>query len=71
VARMALAGARRSASVIPVLVNGAAGAVVVEDGRASTVMGFTVFGDKIVEIDVITDPARLSQLALDIDSLSR
>jgi RNA polymerase sigma-70 factor, ECF subfamily len=71
VARMALAGARRSASVIPVLVNGAAGAVVVEDGRASTVMGFTVSGDKIVEIDVITDPARLSQLGLDIGSLSR
>jgi ketosteroid isomerase-like protein len=71
VARMALAGARRSASVIPVLVNGAAGAVVVEDGRASTVMGFTVSGAKIVEIDVITDPARLSQLGLDIGSLSR
>jgi hypothetical protein len=35
------------------------------------VMGFTVSGDKIVEIDVITDPARLSQLGLDIGSLSR
>jgi RNA polymerase sigma factor (sigma-70 family) len=62
VARMALAGARRSASVVPILVNGTAGAVIVEDGRATVVMGFTVSGDKIVEIDVITDPARLGPL---------
>jgi RNA polymerase sigma-70 factor (ECF subfamily) len=66
---MALAGARRSASVLPVLVNGAAGAVIVEDGRATTVMGFTVRGGKIAEIDVVADPERLGQLRLDPASL--
>lgn len=69
VGRMALAGARRSASVIPALVNGAAGAVIVEDERATTVMGFTVSGGKIVEIDVVADPARLGQLRLDLATL--
>jgi len=69
VARLARAGARRSASVHPVLVNGTAGAVIVEEGRAITVMGFTVSGGKIVEIDAITDPGRLSQLELDLASL--
>jgi RNA polymerase sigma factor (sigma-70 family) len=62
VARMALAGARPSASVLPVLVNGAAGAVIVEDGRVTNVMGFTVSGGKIVEIDVVTDPERLRKI---------
>ncbi len=70
VARLARAGARPSASVLPVLVNGAAGAVIVEDGRATTVMGFTVSGGKIVEIDVVTDPGRLGQLGLDLASLT-
>lgn len=69
VARLARAGARTSASVLPVLVNGTAGAVIVEDGRATSVMGFTVSGGRIVEIDVVTDPGRLSQLGLDLASL--
>ena len=70
VARMALAGTRPSATVLPVLVNGTAGGVVVEDGRVTVVMGFTVSGGKIVEIDVITDPERLGQLGIDLASLS-
>jgi len=69
VARLACVGGRRSASVLPVLVNGTAGAVIVEDGRATTVMGFTVSGGKIVEIDVVTDPGRLGQIGLDLASL--
>jgi RNA polymerase sigma factor (sigma-70 family) len=64
VARMALGGARRPASVLPVLVNGTAGAVIVEDGRAALVMAFTVSGGKIVEIDVITEPERLRHIEL-------
>ena len=64
VARMAVAGARPSASILHVLVNGAAGAVIVEDGRATVVMGFAVSGGKIVEIDVITEPERLRQIDL-------
>jgi RNA polymerase sigma-70 factor (ECF subfamily) len=66
---MALAGARPFATVLPVLVNGTAGGVVVEDGRVTVVMGFTVSGGKIVEIDVITDSERLSQLGIDLASL--
>jgi RNA polymerase sigma-70 factor (ECF subfamily) len=71
VARMALAGARRSASVLPVLVNGAAGAIIVEEGRATTIMGFSVAGGKIVEIHVVANPERLNELRLDLASLER
>jgi hypothetical protein len=33
-------------------------------GRPYSVMGFTVRGGKIVEIDILADPARLRQLDL-------
>jgi RNA polymerase sigma-70 factor (ECF subfamily) len=52
----------------PALVNGAAGVVIVLRGRPFAVIGFTVTGGKIVEIDVLADPARLEHLDLtDID----
>ena len=55
----------RSARTRPALVNGAAGIVSWSpDGRPFSVMGFTVRGGKIVEIDVIADPERLSRLDL-------
>jgi RNA polymerase sigma factor (sigma-70 family) len=50
--------------VRPAVVNGAAGVVVAPHGRPFSVMGFTVRGGKIVEIDVLADPARLEQLEL-------
>jgi RNA polymerase sigma-70 factor (ECF subfamily) len=46
------------------LVNGAAGVVVVEQGRVVSVMGFTVAGGRIVEMDVLADPERLARLDL-------
>jgi RNA polymerase sigma factor (sigma-70 family) len=46
------------------LVNGAAGIVVAPHGRLFSVMGLTVTGGKIVEIDVVADPERLRQLDL-------
>ena len=52
---------RLSDFVRPALVNGAAG-VVVTDGFATRVMGFTVSGGKIVAIDVLADPERLGRL---------
>jgi RNA polymerase sigma-70 factor (ECF subfamily) len=64
VAGNALMFARLSPFVRPALVNGAAGAVVVPQGRPFSVMGFTVKDGKIVEIDVITDPERLAELDL-------
>jgi RNA polymerase sigma factor (sigma-70 family) len=55
-----LAGFARAA-----LVNGAAGIVAFDtQGRPFSVMGFTVASAKIVEIDILADPARLRQLDL-------
>jgi RNA polymerase sigma factor (sigma-70 family) len=48
----------------PALVNGAAGAVLWRDGRPVGVLGFTVVGGLIVEIDVLADPVRLRRLNL-------
>jgi RNA polymerase sigma-70 factor, ECF subfamily len=56
--------ARLSQFIRPALVNGAAGVVVAPGGRPVAVMGFTVAGGKIVEIDVLADPARLRRLDL-------
>ncbi|GHF51977.1 DNA-directed RNA polymerase sigma-70 factor [Kitasatospora xanthocidica] len=49
----------------PALINGTAGAVVIGDnGRALSIMAFTVVDDAIVAIDVLTDPERLAALDL-------
>jgi RNA polymerase sigma-70 factor (ECF subfamily) len=64
VAARALTFARLSPFVRPALVNGAAGAVVAPRGEPFSVLGFTVVGGRIVEIDAITDPARLRALDL-------
>ena len=64
VAARALTFARLSPFVRPALVNGAAGAVVAPRGEPFSVMGFTVVGGRIVEIDAITDPERLRELDL-------
>ena len=64
VARSAiLGGALAGASVIPVLVNGAAGAVIVVGGRPFVVMGFIAAGGRILEIDAIADPSRITRIA--------
>ena len=48
-----------------VLVNGSIGLVSRRpDGRVFSVMGFTIAGGKIVEIDILADPERLSRLDL-------
>jgi RNA polymerase sigma-70 factor, ECF subfamily len=54
--------------VIPVVVNGAAGAVVAPHGRVFSVMAFTVTNGKVVQIDALLDPDRLRQLDLSIPS---
>ncbi len=51
------------ALVQPALVNGAAGAVITVRGRPVAVMGFTVVGGRIVEIDAIADPDRVRRVA--------
>ena len=64
VAEQALTFSQFAPFARPALVNGAAGVVVAPRGRPFSVMGFTVSGGKIVEIDILADPARLRQLDL-------
>jgi RNA polymerase sigma-70 factor (ECF subfamily) len=48
-----------------VLVNGNIGLVCrLPDGRLFSVIGFTIAGDKVVELDILADPDRLSRLDL-------
>lgn len=62
VAKRAAKGSARAAQ--PALVNGAVGVVVAPRGRLLMVLGFTITGGKIVEIDAIADPERLRHLDL-------
>jgi RNA polymerase sigma-70 factor (ECF subfamily) len=47
----------------PAIVNGSAGLVVVPGERPVAVLGFSISGDRIVELDLVADPAKLSALA--------
>jgi hypothetical protein len=67
VARQALTFARLAPVAREALVNGAAGFVVAPGGRPVAVAGFTVARGKVVEIDLLADPARLR--ALDLTAL--
>ncbi len=60
--RRAAKGRARAAR--PALVNGEVGVVVAPRGRLLMVLGFTISGGKIVEIDVVADPERFRQLEL-------
>jgi RNA polymerase sigma factor (sigma-70 family) len=51
-----------------VLVNGAPGIVSLREGKPYSVLAFTVRGGRIVEIDILSDPARLA--LLDLTALS-
>src|SRR5580693_2973152 len=66
VARQTLAIASIAAPKHPVLVNGAAGVVITLGGQPVAVMGFTVSGGKIVEINSIIDPDRIRRLDLSV-----
>jgi RNA polymerase sigma factor (sigma-70 family) len=63
VAGQALIGALPAAELHPALVNGAAGVVITVRGRPYAVLGFTVAGGKIIEIDAIADPERVQRIA--------
>jgi RNA polymerase sigma factor (sigma-70 family) len=64
VAEQALSFSRFARFARPALVNGAAGVVADTGGRLLAVLGFTVRHDRIVEIDILADPARLRRLDL-------
>jgi RNA polymerase sigma-70 factor (ECF subfamily) len=60
VARRALAGGRPFLQhARPAIVNGAAGVVVAPHGKTIAVIGITSAGGRIVEIDLVIDPAKL------------
>ena len=63
VAGRARAGGFPGAEVRPALVNGAAGAVVSLRGRPFAILGFTIRGNRIVEIDGIVGAERVRRLA--------
>jgi RNA polymerase sigma-70 factor (ECF subfamily) len=48
--------------VRPALVNGVAGTVSLKDGRPFAVAGFTIRNRRIAEMNVLTDPERLTHL---------
>jgi RNA polymerase sigma factor (sigma-70 family) len=64
VAERGLAFSRLAPFARPALVNGAAGFVVARYGRLLGIAGFTIAHGKIVEIDLLMDPARLRELDL-------
>ena len=64
VARQAAAFRRLDVDVRPALVNGAVGTVTLRDGRPFAIAGFTIRNRRIVEMDILADPERLSQLDL-------
>jgi RNA polymerase sigma factor (sigma-70 family) len=66
VAQRAFAFSRLAPLVQPVIVNGAAGVIVAPGGRMFSLKGFTVMAGRIVEIDILTDPARLGRLDLPV-----
>jgi RNA polymerase sigma-70 factor (ECF subfamily) len=66
VAGQALTYSRLGLLMLPALVNGAAGVVSILDGEPFSIGSVTVRGGKIVEMDILADPARLRQLDLTV-----
>jgi RNA polymerase sigma factor (sigma-70 family) len=64
IARNAITFARFAQYAQLALVNGAMGIVAMSGGKTYAIMGFTVRGGTIVEIDILADPERLRQLDL-------
>jgi RNA polymerase sigma-70 factor, ECF subfamily len=66
VASQALMFSGRGMLAQPALINGVPGAVTTRDGKPFAVGALTVRGGKIVAIDILADPERLSQLDLTV-----
>jgi RNA polymerase sigma-70 factor (ECF subfamily) len=66
VASQALMWSRVGLTMRRALVNGAAGLVSIRDGRPFSVGALTVQGGRIVEIDILADPARVRELDLTV-----
>ena len=66
VARGAVAFSRLDIDVRPALVNGAVGTVTLRHGEPFAIAGFTIRNRRIVEMDILADPERLSRVDLTI-----
>jgi RNA polymerase sigma-70 factor (ECF subfamily) len=66
VARQASAFAQLDIDIRPALVNGAVGTVTLREGRPFSIAGFTIRNRKVVEMDILADPERLSRIDLTI-----
>jgi RNA polymerase sigma factor (sigma-70 family) len=65
VAGQAQGYARLGLEMHPVLVNGSPGFFTTRNGEPFSIGGFTIRGGRIVALDILADPARLSRLELD------
>lgn len=66
VASQAITFARFAEAARPVLVNGLPGVVALAEGRAMSVMAFTIRDGRIIALDILTDPERLARLDLSV-----
>lgn len=66
VASQAITFARLAEAAHAALVNGSPGVVAVAEGRAVSVMAFTIQGGRITAIDILTDPERLEHIDLGV-----
>jgi RNA polymerase sigma factor (sigma-70 family) len=66
VARRAITLNDPTTQIHPIVVNHAAGLMITRNGQPVAVIGFTVSGDRIVEIYSIADPDRLARLRLSV-----
>jgi RNA polymerase sigma-70 factor (ECF subfamily) len=64
VASGAMSFSRLDLQMQPVLVNGVAGVISLRNGKVFSVAAFTVRNRRVVEMDILADPARLAQLDL-------
>ncbi|MFD8883723.1 sigma-70 family RNA polymerase sigma factor [Streptomyces erythrochromogenes] len=64
VASQAITFARFAEAARPALVNGLPGAVALAEGRAMSVMAFTIRDGRIIALDILTDPERLARIDL-------
>jgi RNA polymerase sigma-70 factor (ECF subfamily) len=58
--------AQPMATLVPALINGAAGVVITVEGQPFAVMAFTVSNGRIVAVEALNDPDRLRQLDLPV-----
>lgn len=57
---------RRARGAVAALIDGAAGAVAIADGRVRVALSFTIRDGRIIDIDAVADPERLREIDVEI-----